>query len=60
MNPHDLDGIKEAIKHALTLDPDAARTRMQRIRRVVRRRDVHAWARNFLDSLAQPDATLHG
>jgi trehalose 6-phosphate synthase len=53
VNPHDLDGIKEAIKHALDLDPVEARSRMRRLRRVVRRNDVHAWAHAFLSTLQQ-------
>jgi trehalose 6-phosphate synthase len=53
VNPHDLDGIKDAIRHALDLDPVEGRSRMRRLRRVVRRRDVHAWAREFLAKLNQ-------
>ncbi len=57
VNPHDLDGIKEAIKHALDLDPIEARSRMRRLRRVVRRHDVHAWAHAFLNTLQQSPVT---
>jgi trehalose 6-phosphate synthase len=48
VNPHDLDGLKQAIRHALNLDATEAKARMRRMRRVVRRRDVHAWAKAFL------------
>jgi trehalose 6-phosphate synthase len=51
VNPHDLDGLKEAITHAVTLDATEATARMRRLRRVVRRNDVHAWARGFLAAL---------
>jgi trehalose 6-phosphate synthase len=59
VNPHDLDGIKDAIRHAITLDPIEAKARMRRLRRVVRRNDVYAWAHDFLTALSQHDsATL--
>ncbi len=51
VNPHDLDGIKDAIQLAIDLDPAEAKARMRRLRRIVRRRDVHAWARDFLAAL---------
>jgi trehalose 6-phosphate synthase len=51
VNPHDLDGLKEAITRAVTLDATEATARMRRLRRVVRRNDVHAWARGFLAAL---------
>jgi trehalose 6-phosphate synthase len=56
VNPHDLDGIKDAIKHVLDLDPVEARSRMRRLRRVVRRHDVHVWAHAFLTTLLQPES----
>jgi trehalose 6-phosphate synthase len=52
VNPHDLDGIKGAIRDVLALDPLDARVRMRYLRSVVGRRDVHAWARDFLATLA--------
>ena len=51
VNPHDLDGLKQAIRHAVDLDPNEGTARMRRMRRVVRRHDVHAWARAFLAAL---------
>jgi trehalose 6-phosphate synthase len=51
VNPHDLDGLEDAITHSLDLDPDEARARMRRMRRAVRRHDVHAWAHRFLAAL---------
>jgi trehalose 6-phosphate synthase len=53
VNPHDLDGLKEAIRGALTLDPRDAKTRMRRMRQVIRRSDVHAWATSFLAALSE-------
>jgi len=57
VNPHDLDGIKGAIRDVLGLDPIEARARMRYLRGVIRRRDVHAWARDFLATLAQTAGT---
>jgi trehalose 6-phosphate synthase len=51
VNPHDLDGLKDAIREAVTLEPTDARARMRRMRQVIRRSDVHAWARSFLNAL---------
>ncbi len=53
VNPHDLDGLKEAIRGALTLDPRDGKTRMRRMRQVIRRSDVHAWATSFLAALGE-------
>ena len=55
VNPHDLDGIKEAIRHVIDLDQVEAKARMRRLRRVVRRNDVFAWAQDFLAALQQPE-----
>jgi trehalose 6-phosphate synthase len=51
VNPHDLEGMKDAIRHAVTASREASRTRMKRMRRAVLGNDVHAWARSFLDAL---------
>jgi trehalose 6-phosphate synthase len=48
VNPHDLDGLKSAITHAITITAAEAKGRMRRLRRTVRHNDVHAWARSFL------------
>jgi trehalose 6-phosphate synthase len=51
VNPHDLDGIKEAIGSALRAGPEEAKARMQRMRRRVLRHDVSDWAESFLTAL---------
>jgi trehalose 6-phosphate synthase len=58
VNPHDLDGIKDAIRHVIDLDEVEAKARMHRLRRVVRRYDVYVWAHNFLAALQQPDGAV--
>lgn len=54
VNPHDCDGVKAAIRYVLEADPTEGQARMRRLRRVVRRRDVYAWADAFLTALFQP------
>lgn len=47
VNPHDVTGLAEAIKKALTM-PDAERTqRMRAMQERLRRHDVHHWASSF-------------
>jgi trehalose 6-phosphate synthase len=56
VNPHDIDGLKDAIVRAATITPAEARRRMRLMRKRVREHDVAYWARNFLGTLAQvPD-----
>ncbi|MGH3977647.1 MAG: alpha,alpha-trehalose-phosphate synthase (UDP-forming) [Pseudonocardiaceae bacterium] len=51
INPHDLDGIKNAVYDAVTLDPEEGRRRMRAMRRQVMVHDVDRWARSFLEAL---------
>ena len=55
VNPHDLDGVKDALVAAITLDPAEGRRRMRAMRRQVLTHDVDRWARSFLQALgAEP------
>ncbi|MGH8921336.1 MAG: trehalose-6-phosphate synthase, partial [Actinomycetes bacterium] len=56
VNPHDTDGVKNALHAALTMEPGEARRRMRALRRQVLTHDVDRWARSFLDALGLPDA----
>ena len=58
VNPHDLDGLKKAIRHAVDLDPNEGTARMRRMRRIVRRHDVQAWARTFLAALHEDSSHI--
>ena len=51
VNPHDIEGLKDAIVRAATLSPAEARRRMRSMRRRVRDHDVAYWAATFLDAL---------
>jgi trehalose 6-phosphate synthase len=56
VNPHDLDGLKDAIVQALEASPAENRARMRAMRRHVRSHDVRAWARSYLRALASGPA----
>ncbi|KZE91161.1 alpha,alpha-trehalose-phosphate synthase (UDP-forming) [Microbacterium sp. TNHR37B] len=51
VNPHDIEGLKEAIMAAVEMPIDEQRRRMRALRRRVRDNDVAAWSRRFLDDL---------
>jgi trehalose 6-phosphate synthase len=51
VNPHDTDGVKEALHAALTMEPDEGRKRMRMLRRQVLDHNVDRWARSFLKAL---------
>jgi trehalose 6-phosphate synthase len=53
VNPHDIEGLKDAIVRAATISPAEARRRMRLMRRRVREHDVAYWAKIFLGTLAQ-------
>ncbi len=52
VNPHDANGMAEAMARALSMPRAEQRRRMRAMRRVVRRHDVHKWASEFLDALS--------
>jgi len=51
VNPHDLDGVKNAMVEAITVDREQGRSRMKAMRRQVMTYDVDRWARSFLEAL---------
>lgn len=53
VNPHDLEGVKDAIEAALNQPVEEGRRRMRSLRRQVLAHDVDRWARSFLDALAE-------
>ncbi len=53
VNPHDIEGLKDAIVRAATISPAEARRRMRAMRRRVREHDVADWAATFLDALGR-------
>ncbi|WP_204080521.1 alpha,alpha-trehalose-phosphate synthase (UDP-forming) [Mycobacterium riyadhense] len=57
VNPHDLEGVKDAIEAALNQTVEDGRRRMRALRRQVLAHDVDRWARSFLDALAEAHPT---
>jgi len=55
VNPHDIEGMKDAIVRAATVPPAEARRRMRVMRRRVREFDVNHWAASFLGALQSSD-----
>jgi alpha,alpha-trehalose-phosphate synthase [UDP-forming] len=53
VNPHDIDGLKEAFLRAAGISPREARRRMRSMRRRVREHDVVRWAAGFLKALGE-------
>jgi trehalose 6-phosphate synthase len=53
VNPHDTEGVKDAIEAALNQTDEQGRRRMRALRRQVLVHDVDRWARSFLDVLAE-------
>jgi trehalose 6-phosphate synthase len=52
VNPHDLDGVKDAIEAAINQSEGEGRRRMRALRRQVLVHDVDRWAKSFLDALS--------
>lgn len=52
VNPYDMRGIAHAIQLAFTMPLAERRERHQALMAVLRRNDVHAWHRRFLDRLS--------
>lgn len=53
MNPHDIDGLKDAIMTAVNLSPDEAQRRMKKMRREILVHDVEHWSQSFLTTLRE-------
>jgi trehalose 6-phosphate synthase len=55
-NPHDPDGVKDALMRAVEVDEIEAGRRMRVMQRHVRNHDVRHWAKSFLTALGVPEA----
>jgi trehalose 6-phosphate synthase/phosphatase len=51
VNPYDIDGMAQAFDDALTMPDEEKRVRMRALRERIASRDVHHWAKSFLDAL---------
>ncbi|GHF16140.1 alpha,alpha-trehalose-phosphate synthase (UDP-forming) [Pseudolysinimonas yzui] len=52
INPHDIDGLKDAIMQAVDMPRAERRKRMRALRKRVRENDVGHWSRSFLRALS--------
>jgi trehalose 6-phosphate synthase len=57
-NPHDLQGVKDALVRAAHVDQAEAARRMRAMRRHLRAHDVRHWASSFLSALGVPTTAL--
>jgi len=53
INPYDVDQTAEAIRFALEMDPKEKESRMQRMRKTVRERNVYRWAGSLITELCE-------
>lgn len=61
INPHDIDGMKDAIMQAVEMTRSERRKRMRALRKRVRENDVGHWSRGFLRTLANTrDGRIEG
>jgi len=51
INPHDIDGLKDAIMRAIEMPRGERGKRMRAMRKRVHEHDVERWSREFLDTL---------
>ncbi|MED5810938.1 trehalose-6-phosphate synthase [Mycolicibacterium sp. 050232] len=56
INPHHLEGVKDAIEAALEQSSEEGKRRMRALRRQVLAHDVDRWARAFLDALGSANS----
>ena len=53
VNPYDTEELADSIHRALEMSPEERRLRMQRMRTVVRERNVYRWAGNLIGDLCE-------
>ncbi|HZU91977.1 MAG TPA: trehalose-6-phosphate synthase [Microbacterium sp.] len=53
VNPHDIEGLKEAIMEAVHMEPREQGRRMRALRKRVLENDVDAWSSSFLRALSE-------
>jgi trehalose 6-phosphate synthase len=51
VNPYDIEEIAHAVHHALEMPPEERRIRMQRMRTIVKERNIYRWAGSLIGEL---------
>lgn len=59
VNPHDIEGLKDAIVDAIEMPRDQQGKRMRALRKRVLENDVTAWSQSFLRALEQAGRNRH-
>ncbi|MEV7620551.1 trehalose-6-phosphate synthase [Microbacterium sp. NPDC089321] len=59
VNPHDIEGLKDAIVDAIEMPRDQQGKRMRSLRKRVLENDVTAWSQSFLRALEQAGRNRH-
>ncbi len=52
VNPYDTEQLAEALRFALEMDPQERKTRMRRMRKVIRESNIYRWAANLISELS--------
>jgi trehalose-6-phosphate synthase len=52
VNPHDVDGLVDAMDRALAMKPVEQARRMRALQRAINRNTVYDWAESFVDQLS--------
>ena len=53
VNPYDIEQMSEAIRQALEISPEEKKARWQRMREVLKERNIYRWAADLISGLAQ-------
>jgi len=53
VNPYDIDQVAEAIRYAVTMEPEEQQARMGRMRQTLQEHNVYRWAANLVIALAR-------
>jgi trehalose 6-phosphate synthase len=57
VNPHDVEGVADAIYRACSMPPGEQRNRMRHLRRTVRTNDIYRWVDEFLEAAVSKSLT---
>jgi trehalose-6-phosphate synthase len=57
VNPYDTEEMAHALLQALEMDPEERRIRMQRMRAIVKERNIYRWAGNLMEELCAIQTT---
>jgi len=48
VNPYDIEEVADSINEALNMHGNTKKMRISRLRNIVQKNDIYAWANNFL------------